>query len=213
MQPVALERVARHVDVDAAGMVSDGLARADVVGLRRIQVLHDVVEEAPFPDDVALHVHLDDRVPLAAFLRGFLRVSPGGDGLVVRDGLVGDVQRGRRVELLVEDANPIVMRRVVFALLGVFPDRLAVPIHLLEAGETAGVVLAGVEDVAVVEPVQIRPHRPRVDDPSVEVEEEGPVADAEERLAGECIRLVAIQQLGRALQPLVGVKWADGQKR
>ena len=92
--------------------------------------------------------------------------------LLVGDRLVGDVERGGRVELLVEDAHPIVVRRVALALLGVFPHRLAVPIHLLEALEPARVVLGRVEDVAVVEQVRVGADRPRVDHPALHVEQD-----------------------------------------
>ena len=65
MQPVAPERLARHVDIDATWIIRDGFARADVVCFRRVQVLHDVIEETPFPNHVALHVHLHDGVHLS----------------------------------------------------------------------------------------------------------------------------------------------------
>jgi len=97
-----------------------------------------------------------------------------------------------------------VVRRVVLALLGVFPDCLAVPVHLLEALKAARVVLAGVHDVAVIEQVRIRPNRPRVDDAPIEVEEKGPVADAEKCEARQGFVRVAEQQFGRALEALVG---------
>jgi len=106
------------------------------------------------------------------------------------------------------------MGRVVLTLLGVFPNRLAVPIHLFEAREAAGIVLRGVHDVAVVEQVRIRSHRPRVNDAALQVEEEGAIADAEKRVARQGPIRVAEQQFGRALEALVGVKRtkANGQE-
>ena len=113
----------------------------DVVGLGRIDVLHDMVEEPPLPDDVALHVDFDDGVHLRRRVRAVAGSAPAAMACSFGDRLVGDVERGRRVEFLVEDPHPIVMRRVALALLGVFPHRLAVPIDFLEALEAAGVVL------------------------------------------------------------------------
>ena len=46
-------------------MIGNGLACADVIGLGRINVLHHVVEETPFLNHVALHIHLDNGVHLA----------------------------------------------------------------------------------------------------------------------------------------------------
>jgi len=98
-------------------MIGDGLALADVVRFRRIDILHDVVEEPPLPHHVALHVHFDDGVHLAVAIRALRRVGAGGDRLLARDGLVGDVEGGWRPELPVEDAHPVVMRRVACTLL------------------------------------------------------------------------------------------------
>ena len=74
VQPVAFQRAAGHVEIDPAGMVGDSLALADVVWLRRVNVLHDVIEEPPFPDHVALHVHLDDGIHLSVTA---IRALPG----------------------------------------------------------------------------------------------------------------------------------------
>ena len=212
VQPVALQRSAGQVEIDASGMVRDGLARADVVGLRRVNILHDVVEEPPFPQDFALHVHFNHGIHLAALSRGFLRVGPSGDGLVVGDGLVGDVECRGRVEFLVENPHPIVMRRVVLALFGVFPNRLAVPVHFLETRKAAGIILRRIHDIAVVEQVRIRPDRPRVDDATIKVEQEGPVAHTEERVAVQGFLLVAEEQFGRALEALVGERRTGEQR-
>ena len=96
------------------------------------------------------------------------------------------------------------MRRVVLALLRVLPNRLAVPVHLFEALETAGVVLRRVQDVAVVQQVGIRADRPRVDDAAFHVQQVRPAADAEQGVAVEGFLLVVEQQFGRALQAFVG---------
>ena len=95
------------------------------------------------------------------------------------------------------------MRGVAFAFLSIFPDRLAIPVHFLETLEAAGVVLRGVDNVAVVKQVWIGADGPRVDDAALHIEEEGPIAYAEERVAIERLLLVPVEQLRRSLQSLV----------
>ena len=137
VQPVALQRPAGQVDVDPAGALGRGLR---VIGLRRIEALHEMVGEPPFPDHVALHVDLDHRVHLPDLVGPALRVGAGRDRLLMGDPPVGDVERGRRVERLVVDPYPVVVRRVALALLGVLPDLLPVPVDLGESAEAARIV-------------------------------------------------------------------------
>jgi hypothetical protein len=99
-----------------------------------------VVEEPPFPDHVALHVHLDDCIHLRAVVRTLARVGAGGNRLLVGDGSIRDGQGRGGVELLVEDAHPIVVRRVALTLLNILPDQLAVPINFFETLKPARIV-------------------------------------------------------------------------
>ena len=108
------------------------------------------------------------------------------------------------MEFFVEDAHPIVMRRVVRALLGVFPDRAAVPVHFLETLKTTRIILRRVEDIPVFQQMRIRADGPGVNHAALQVQEVSPVADAEQRVAGLCLVCVAEKQLRRALQTFVG---------
>ena len=54
-----------------------------------------MIHESPFPNDVAVHVDLDDGVDLrASVVVG--RIATEGDALLLSDVTVGDVERGRR---------------------------------------------------------------------------------------------------------------------
>ena len=122
VQPVALDGQAGDVHVEPPRVVRDGLAHADIVGLGRVEALDDMVEEPPFPDDIARLVHLDDRIHLGVgVVTREGRVAPGGDALVEADGLVGDVEGREGVELRVEDAHEVVVRHVTGPRLGVGP--------------------------------------------------------------------------------------------
>ena len=91
-------------------MVGDA---GDVVRLSRVQVLDQVIVEPPFPEDVAGHIHLNDRVHLRiGIVPPVGRIAPGREALVGRDRLVGDVERRIRAELRVVDANEIMVREI-----------------------------------------------------------------------------------------------------
>ena len=194
-------------------MVRDGFPRSDVVGFRRIDVLNDVIEKPPFPHHLALHVHLDNGVHLSFTVGSLFGVGTSGDRLVVGDGFVRNVERGRGIQRLVEDAHPIVVRCIALALFGVFPHGFAVPIHFLESLEAARIVFCGIEDVAIVEQVWIGPDRPSVDHASLHIEQIGAAADAKERVAVECLLLVREEQFGGPLQAFITERGNGAQKK
>jgi len=99
VEPVALQGPARKVKVDSARVVLDRFSYSDVIGLRGIDVLDAVIEEAPLPNDVAAHIHFHDGVGLGSVVRPVRGVAAGGDALRVREVLVGDVQGGVRAEV------------------------------------------------------------------------------------------------------------------
>ena len=138
VEPIAFQRVAGHVDVDPAREVGNGLAGPRVVRPIGIIVLHDVVQEPPFPNDFAVRVDFDDGVHLGTVVMPATWVGTCGNGLLVRDRLVRNVNRRVSSQLFVEDTNPIVMRRVAGTLFVIFPDNVSVPIQFAEATEAAG---------------------------------------------------------------------------
>ena len=145
VQPVPAHGPSGKIDVQAPRVIGDGLAFAHVVGLVRIPVLHQVIDESPFPDHVAVHVDLHDGVDLGA---GIVvgRVAPQGDALLLGHVPIGDVEGGRCAQLGVEGADVVVMRHIVRAGFLVAPDGVAVPVDLVETA-----IRIACEQVAVVQ--------------------------------------------------------------
>ena len=127
VEPVGGRAIGGIVDVDAVGMVGDDA----VVGECRVEVLHEVVDGAPLPDDfcvvVADGLDLDDGFGPEAVvdLRG---VAPEGDGLVVVHVFPGDEQ-----EVAVGQGLHVVMSAMVGrAVVIVVPEHVAVPVEQTE---------------------------------------------------------------------------------
>ena len=204
MQPVVLQVVAGQVDVEPVRVVGDGFARSDMVRLGRVEVLDQVVEEAPFPDDGATRIHLHDRIHLRPGGGRLGRIGPGGDQLGVGQVLVGNVERGVCIELRVENPGEIVVRMIIGARLKMTPDRRPVPTDLLETAESARVVGRGVEDAPVVQQVGIVADRPSVDDAALHIQQIGCSADAVEVVTVVGTRRVPVLQLGGPGQCVAG---------
>ena len=149
MQPVATKRTAGQVQVEAARIISDGLACAHIVGLGGIHILDAVVEEPPLPDDVALHIHFHQRIHLRAVVWPVLRVGTGSNGLLLSDGAVGNEHRGRRIQLLVEDADGVMVRVIVGTLLYVLPDHFSVPVDFLDSRQLCLRITIGAEHMPI----------------------------------------------------------------
>ena len=198
MQPIALNRAARKVAIEPAGIIRD---IGNVVGFAWIEILNQMIVEPPFPDNVAGHVHLDDGVHLGVGVEARRsRVASGGDALVRCNGFVGDIERGVGSELRIEDTDEIVVRDIIGTRLGIRPDVRSVPVDFCESAESARIILRSVEHIAGVEQMRIRPDRPGVDNTSFHVDEVRGAAHAEKSVTVSGLCLIPIQQFGRPLK-------------
>ena len=124
------QTVIEQQQIPGAGeSVLDGTSAADVVELRAIDVLDEVIAKPPLPDRRAATVDLDDRVDLRAVVAfGGIRVRTECDCLVMRQPRIGDIEDRVVIKLGVIDAQMIVMGAVVLARFGVLSERLTFPV-------------------------------------------------------------------------------------
>ncbi len=191
------------------GVVGNGFALTDIVCLGGIEVLNEVIEKPPFPDEVACKINFDDGVQASIFVGTKLRIGTGSDSLFVSDGFVGNVEKSVLLKDGVVDEFEVVVRSVVWSGLGVFPGFVALPIELDE-GFGVVVVGDGSQEVPIFEEVGLGGEGPLIDDAAGLVDEVGGIETLEQQVTEVSLGLIPVGDLSLAMKGFVSGGWVVG---
>ena len=215
VNPVAADTGA-EIDVQFARVFTDH----PVAGQAGIDVLHYVVADVPLPDDVPVHVQLDQAIGSCGVALSKRRICSERDDCLVGGDPGGGVHERALPQLRVPDETEIMMSGKILTIQFVLPDNLAVPADEL-VGPTRRPVSDGLaagqhpvrEQPRILPDLRIAPTRgngPGVYHFPIHVDEVGVASQHRSKHRIALVRTcgIVVDEFGRAVKGLVGDRQA-----